>query len=160
GVTGGPQEAHHRTHRVAQQTDAGVADTAPREGDRSGELLDLTNAQSDRHLVAARHTPVGVAENIEALAPERDRDAQEVMPPALVTRTDHDPWRRAGLAEEPGTESDPIRRRKVDLLVVGLELPGREEKVVQELGGRGHEEAPVENDRKTRVSGDREPYQG
>src|SRR5262249_21287820 len=132
-VTGRPQEAHYCAHRVAQQPDAGIADTAPREGDRSGQLLNLPNAESDHYLIAAWHAAIGVADDVEALAPERDRDAQDVLPAALVTRADHDHLGRAGLAEEPGAERDPVCGGQIDLLVVGLELPGCEQEVVQEL---------------------------
>src|SRR3984893_2024351 len=144
-IAGSTEQADDGTHRIPQQADPRAANTPAGEGDRRLQLLDLADPHGDNGAVAPRHAAIGVDEDVESLAPERHRDAEQTLPAALVPGADHDDLGRSALPEEPGSEGDPVRRHQIDVFVVDLELPGREGEVVQEGGGCRPEEPPVED---------------
>src|SRR5206468_7960499 len=95
------------------------------------ELEHLFDAEGDGRPVAARHAAIRIKDDVETLAPQRDRDPEGPLTLALVAPGDDDRLRRPGLAEMPGAEVDAVGGGQVHLLVVGLELKGGEREVVE-----------------------------
>src|SRR5205814_2078836 len=89
------------------------------------QLQHLLDAECDRRAVAAGHAAIGVEDDVETFAPERDGDPQRALALALVPSRDDHRLGRARLAEMPRPEVDAIGCHELYLFVVGLELKRR-----------------------------------
>src|SRR5919204_925126 len=90
----------------------------------------MKNSGLGSSAVAARHAAVGVEDDVETLAPERDCDAERTLTLAFVAARDDHRLRRSR-TEMPRAEVDAVGGDELHVLVVRLELERRECEIVE-----------------------------
>src|SRR5919204_76670 len=100
----------------------------------------MKNSGLGSSAVAARHAAVGVEDDVETLAPERDCDAERALTLAFVAARDDHRLRRSR-TEVPRAEVDPVGGDELHVLVVRLELEWREGEIVEPYRPRRQERA-------------------
>src|SRR5207245_8807992 len=101
------------------------------EGDHRLQLQNFLDAECDGRAVAAGPAPIRIEDDIEPLAPECRRDTERALTLSFVAAGDDHCLRRAWLPEKPRAEVDAVGGDELDLLVVGLELEGRDGEIVE-----------------------------
>ena len=142
-LAGGAEQRDDGAHRIPEQSDACTRYAFAREGDHRLQLQHLLDAEGDRRAVAARHAAVGVDDDVEALAPQSDRDPECALPLALVPTRHDDRLRRTGLPEVPRAEVHAVCGDQLGVLVVRLELERSEGEILETSRPHRRERAVV-----------------
>src|SRR5712692_8841152 len=144
GLAGGAEQGHHRAHGVTEEADPGVGNALASECDDRLQLQHLLDPERDGRAITPWPAAIGVEDDVEALAPKRRRDPQRTLALPFVAAGHDHRLRRSRLPEVPRPEVDAVRGDELHLLVVGLELEGREGEVVKRTGLRRHESPAIQ----------------